>query len=137
MSVTLEKENIYKHGHAHAFVIDADEEGYDVTELKRAVEVKGLLTEIINEEDRIAEIESVLNVESLTQEEQASLRWKINGIDDSRYNATLVIEHTLEDKNKEEVKISAYIEGKEEDIVHESIYFAYNENEDVDIEEDK
>ena len=135
MSVTLEKENIYKHGHAHAFVIDADEEGYDVTELKRYIEVEEI-TESYNSLEE-GECIAMLNIDELRAEELALIRWNVNGKEISEYNGKETIIHNLKEEKVYNIAFKAYIDGKPEKAALANLVYDTNEVEDVEIKEEK
>ena len=110
MSVTLEKENIYKHGHAFAFVVDADEEGYAVTELKRMIEVINI-NDITSVVDGEVTCRATLNVEDIKEEEKVKIRWNINGKEKSDLNGKIEITHDLKEEKVRDVMFKAYIDG--------------------------
>ncbi|WP_324172473.1 type VI secretion system Vgr family protein [Sulfurimonas sp.] len=113
MSVTLEKENIYKHGHAHAFVVDAVEEGYEVTELMRYLEVENIY-HVGKIKDGSVECEATLNVEDIKEDEKAKIRWNINGKEKSELNGKTEITHDLKEEKVRDILFKAYIEGNPE-----------------------
>ena len=100
MRVTIEDENLYKYGHAHAFVVDADEEeGYSMSELKRSIDVirvdgKNLIDE--NDTQLIYKVE--LNIQAPTQEELKTLKAEIDARDkeNKHKQETLEVNENLE-----------------------------------------
>lgn len=114
MSVTLEEDNVYKHGHAHCFVVDADDEGYAVTELVRYLEVEDIIP-VGTSEERLANCEAKLNVEDIKEDEKAKIRWNINGVEKTEFNGKLEITHDLKEEKVREVPFKAYLEGSPED----------------------
>ncbi len=115
MQVTLEPHNIYKYGHAHAFVADSEEEnGYAVTELKRDVQVEEILGKnLLQPEDTKVTYRVKLNVENPTQEEIKELSAKIEEKDTQGSVTThnqplkddLTIEHTLPQSQNDAPKV--------------------------------
>ncbi|WP_424565588.1 bacteriophage T4 gp5 trimerisation domain-containing protein [Sulfurimonas sp.] len=128
MSVTLEKENVYKHGHAHAFVVDAVEEGYEVTELKRYLEVEDILVNITNNDNKEFEAQAIYNVDEITEEEKAETRWTVEGKDVPASNAKGTMTHTYKGE-KLDPKITAYIETTQMNVAVAHANFADSEEE--------
>ena len=109
MSITLNKENIYQYGHAHAFVADSKKEnGHAVSELKRQLEV----VDIIASDDKYR---AVLNVNKITKEEESEIRWNINKKEKPQLSAKESISYDLKEEKVRDVVFKAYIEGKPED----------------------
>jgi len=134
MSIIVEDENIYQYGHAHAFVVDADEEeGYAVTELKRQLEV----INIIATGD---EYKAILNVDRLTKEEETQICWTINEKDKSEFKGKETIVYDTKEEKVREILFKAYIDKNPEDaaviIVSNDVESSENENEEVTKEEE-
>lgn len=111
MSVTIEDDNIYKYGHAHCFVVDADDEGYAVTELKRYVEVVNIIPKQSSDSSKV-ECTAVLNIDEPKEDELAQIRWNINGHEKPDFNALQDITYDLNDEKVREVPFKAYIETR-------------------------
>ncbi len=109
MSITVEDENIYQYGHAHAFVVDADDEqGYAVTELKRQLEVVNIIA-VDNE------YKAILNVGKVTEEEKVEIRWNINENEKMDFNGQETIGYDTKEEKVREVPFKAYINTRPED----------------------
>ena len=117
MSVTLNEENIYRFGHAHAFVVESEaENGHALTELKRFIEVEELRGNTYAEKDDMLEYKVVFNVDDITEEERSMFEVEVIEIDkDDTQKSTiytieedLIVRHTLEKgKHFKKVKVQA------------------------------
>ena len=105
MQVTLEPHNIYRYGHAHAFVADSEEEdGYAVTELKRDVQVEEVRGHKYVEKNAILEYDVIFNVDGITTQEREEFIAKVTEKKSDGSEQTtqypieedLVIKHSLE-----------------------------------------
>ena len=134
MSVTLEADNIYKHGHAHCFVVDADEEGYAVTELERYVEVDEIAESYNSDEE--GECLAILNIDEPREEELALIRWNVNGKEISEYNGKETITHNLKEEKVYNIPFKAYIDGKPENAALADLVYDTNEPEEVEAKEE-
>jgi len=115
MSITVEEVNIYKYGHAHAFVVDADDEnGYAVTELVRALEVINIIPKG-SAGSTEAQCKAILNVGEPTEDEKAQIKWNINGNEKAELSGKDDITYDLKEEKTREVPVKAYIDGKPED----------------------
>ena len=113
MSITVQDDNVYKYGHAHCFVVDADDEGYAVTELKRTLEVINIIPKQTEDSSEV-ECVAILNIEAPQKEELAQIRWNVNGNEKPDFNALEKIEYDLADEKVREVPFKAYIDTKPE-----------------------
>ncbi len=113
MRVSLEDENIYKYGHAHAFVTDAEKEGYGVSELKRQIEVVNVIA--LDEKTSKVECSAELNVDNISETEKAQIRWSINNKEKPEFNGKIKISYNTKDEKTRDVPFKAYIEGRAED----------------------
>ncbi len=112
MSVTLNEENIYRFGHAHAFVVDSDvENGHGVSELVRSLEVINILTKGSTDSSK-AQCKAIFNVGEATQDELAQVRWNINGVEKPELNGKDDIKYDLKEEKRRDVPFRAYIDGK-------------------------
>lgn len=128
MSITVQPDNIYKHGHAHCFVVDADVEGYAVTELKRYIEVEDILTEILDNDTKRFEAQAIYNVDEITEEEKAMTKWTVEDTDVSEAKGKETMIYTFEG-DKLELLITACIETSQMDVATASVSFALSEKE--------
>ena len=121
MSITIEDENIYKYGHAHAFVVDADDEqGYAVTELKRQLDVVNVRGKnLLSESDTEVKYRVQLNIDNPTAEELKTLKVKIDSRDgenkhtqsEAELDDSLIITHKLKKEHTtQEIQVHVYPE---------------------------
>jgi len=124
MSINVEEENIFQYGHAHAFVVDADDEqGYAVTELKRLLDVVNVRGKnLLSESDTEVKYRVELNIDNPTQEELKTLKVKIDSRDgenkhtlsEAELDESLVITHKLEKEHTtQELQVHVYPEDKQ------------------------
>ncbi|XOB63262.1 type VI secretion system Vgr family protein [Campylobacterota bacterium DY0563] len=113
MTVNLQKDNIYKWGHAHCYVVNSKEEGYAISELQRYLEVIDIYPLYISQEE--GECTAILNIEEARSEELELIRWTVEGREESQYNGKDTIVHNLKNEEVHEINFIAYIDGKLED----------------------
>jgi len=124
MSINVEDENIYQYGHAHAFVVDADDEqGYAVTELKRQLDVINVRGKnLLSESDTEVKYRVELNIDNPTQEELKTLKVKIDSRDgenkhiltEAELDDSLIIKHPLKKEHTtQEIQVHVYPEEKQ------------------------
>ena len=132
MQVTLKPHNIYRYGHAHAFVADSEEEeGYVVTELKRQIDVVEIA---ITDKDSYT---ALLNVEQPTQEERSEVRWEINGKYKAEFDGMTSIRYDCREEKIREVPIRSYVTSNMENGAHVTIVNDVDRDKEHDIEEEK
>ena len=122
MSVTLNEENIYRYGHAHAFVVESEaENGHALTELKRQLDVVSVRGKnLLSDNDTEVTYRVELNVDNPTPEELKSLKVKIDSRDgenkhtqtEQTLDSSLVITHPLEEEHTiQEIQVHVYPES--------------------------
>jgi type VI secretion system secreted protein VgrG len=126
MSVTIQKDNIYKHGHAHCYVVDADDEGYAVTELERYIEVEDILIEILDNNTKKFEAQAVYNVDEITEAEKAMTKWTVEGTDVTDAKGKEIMLFAYEGE-KLELSMTACIEESQVDVATAHVNFALSE----------
>ena len=109
MSVSLEKQNIYKYAHVHCYVIDSKSEGYAKTSLKRYLEVEDIIPINISQEE--AKCEAILNVDEPRAEELEQIRWTVETKEVPKYKGKEQITHNLKEEKVNEINFTSYIEG--------------------------
>ena len=114
MSVTINEENIYQYGHAHAFVVDSDvENGHGVAELKRMIEVVNI-NNVTSTVDSEVTCTATFNVDNIQDDEKAQIRWNINGKEVPENNGKIEITHDLKEEKVRDVMFKAYVDGTPE-----------------------
>ena len=121
MRVNVEEENTFQYGHAHAFVVDADdEEGHAVTELKRQIDVVNVRGKnLLMPEDTQVQYRVILNIDNPTDEELKRLKVIIDTRDsenkqtqtEQTLDSSLLITHPLEKEHTtQEIQVHVYPE---------------------------
>ncbi|MGB6327484.1 MAG: type VI secretion system tip protein VgrG, partial [Halarcobacter sp.] len=129
MSVTLNEENRFKYGHAHCYVVDAEKEGYAVSELKRYLEVEDIRYIYPKEEE--GGCTAILNIDEPRAEELAQIRWTVEGREEAKYNGKDNIIHNLKEEKVYEINFTAYIDGKPEDAANATLVYDERNNEEI------
>ncbi len=131
MTVSLEDDNIFKYGHAFCYVVDPEKEGYDISELKRYLEVENIKAIYSSNEE--GECTAKLNIDKPRPEELDQIRWTVEGREESKYNGKEIINHNLKDEKVYEINFTAYIDGKPENAANGML--AYDARKNINIDE--
>ena len=108
MSVKVNEGNVFKYGHAHCFVVEPYNEGYDVSELKRKLEVQEITYDYPTKQE--GECIAILNIEEAREDELAQIRWTVEGKEVAKYNGKNIIKHNLKDETVHEINFTSYIQ---------------------------
>ncbi|MGB7401275.1 MAG: type VI secretion system tip protein VgrG, partial [Arcobacter sp.] len=129
MTINVQEDNIYKWGHGHCYVVNSEEEGYAISELKRYLEVEDIVSSHISKEE--GECIAVLNIEEPRSEELAQIRWTVEGREESRYEGKETIVHNLKEEKVHEINFLAYIDGRPQDGANTRLTFDERKNQKV------
>ena len=132
MSVKVNKGNAFKYGHAHCFVVDEEKEGYDVSELKRKLEIEDIIYEYPTKQE--GECTAILNIDELREEELAQIRWTVGGKEVSKYNGKEIIKHNLKDEKVHEINFTSYIQTTQKQAANATL--TYDERHNAKTQED-
>ena len=131
MTVSLEEDNIFKYGHAFCYVVDPEDEGQTMSELKRYLEVENINARYSSNEE--SECTAKLNIDEPRPEELEQIRWTVEGREESKYNGKEIINHNLKDEKVYEINFTAYIDDKPENAANGML--AYDARKNVNINE--
>lgn len=137
MTVNIQEDNIYIFGHAHCYVVDAENEGYAISELKRYLEVDNIIPTGGLDEASNVKCEAILNIEKPRADELAQIRWAVNDKEKAQFNGKDKIEYDMNDESTRSVMFDSYIEGAKEDKAVCELQNSKKEEEKKELKEEK